>query len=359
MVRENGCAENYKPCGILVTIGNILCIDEEYDCPINEMIVDLSSKKNKYLALNYEMGELSNSLYNYRLYYTNRNINGNSSIILIKTEDDEEKPKFITYDSLIIDTDVMEEVFGKLKLNENNNSYYNSDDVDLLLRIGLKLINLEALADLSKAFANDIAEQNKKNVKKFKEFIMENYINTKENNDIYYNHIGDNFYVKNYIGFKSKEDINKFMNFDFNIYKKIFPNRLSAILAACSSFMLFLIISILTSISPYAQKNDKAFYLTVNFSSMHFIISLGFLIYSSVIYIQVYKSNTIKILKTIQSDELINKFINEFISQFEKTKLILSTIVILSSSFLLNLVGLIMLCISRRDIDSDDYDISF
>ena len=92
---------------------------------------------------------------------------------------------------------------------------------------------------------------------------------------------------------------------------------------------------------------------------MHFIISLGFLIYSSVIYIQVYKSNTIKILKTIQSDELINKFINEFISQFEKTKLILSTIVILSSSFLLNLVGLIMLCISRSDIDSDDYDISF
>lgn len=56
LVRENGCAENYKPCGILDTIGNILCIDEEYDCPINEMIVDLSSKKNKYLALNYEMG---------------------------------------------------------------------------------------------------------------------------------------------------------------------------------------------------------------------------------------------------------------------------------------------------------------
>ena len=233
------------------------------------------------------------------MYYTNRNINGNSSIILIKTEDDEEKPKFITYDSLIIDTDVMEEVFGKLKLNENNNSYYYSDNVDLLLRIGLKLINLEALADLSKAFANDIAEQNKKNVQKFKEYIMENYINTKENNDIYYNHIGDNFYVKNYIGFKSKEDINKFMNFDFNIYKKIFPNRLSAILAACSSSMLFLIISILTFISPYVQKNDKAFYLTVNFSSMHFIISLGFLFYSSVIYIQVYKSNTIKILKTI------------------------------------------------------------
>ena len=37
LVRENGCAENYKPCGILDTIGNILCIDETFDCPINQL----------------------------------------------------------------------------------------------------------------------------------------------------------------------------------------------------------------------------------------------------------------------------------------------------------------------------------
>lgn len=361
LVTENGCAENYRPCGILDTIGNTLCIDEEYDCPINEMIVDLSSKKNKYLALDFEIGELTNSLYNYRLYYTNKNINGNSTIILIKTEDDEEKPKFITYDSIIIDTDAMKEVFGNMKFNENNNSYSNSDDVDLLLKVGLKLINLEVISELSKSFANNIAEQNKKIVQKYKEYIMKNYIDIEENYDIYFNHIGDNFYVKNYIGFKSKEDINKFMNFDFNIYKKVFPNRLSAIFAACSSLMLLLILILLSFIIQYLQRSNsnRFFYLTVNFSSIHFIISLGFLIYSSVIYIQVYKNNKIKILKTIQSDELINKFIKEFISKFQNTKLILSSIAILSSSFLLNIIGLIILYIFIRDIDSDDSSISF
>ena len=171
LVTENGCAENYRPCGILDTIGNTLCIDEEYNCPINEMIVDLSSKKNKYLALDFEIGELTNSLYNYRLYYTNKNINGNSSIILIKTEDDEEKPKFITYDSIIIDTDAMKEVFGNMKFNENNNSYSNSDDVDLLLKVGLKLINLEVILELSKSFANNIAEQKKKLFKNIKNIL--------------------------------------------------------------------------------------------------------------------------------------------------------------------------------------------
>ena len=356
-MKENGCAENYRPCGILDTIGNTLCIDEEYDCPINEMIIDLSSKRGKYLALGYEIGELTNSLYNYRLYYSNNNINGNSSIILIKTEDDEEKPKFIAYDSIVVDTDAMKEVFGNVKFN--NDSFSNSEDAELLLKIGLKLVNLDEIEDLSKLFANNIAEQNKKIFQEYKEYIMKKYIDTEENYDIYYNHIGDNFYVKNYIGFKSKEDIDKFMKFDFNIYKKVFPNRLSAIFAATSSSMLVIILFLLSFIFKILQRHPRAIYFIINCSLIHFMISLGFLIYSSIVYVQVYKNNEIYILKTIQSDELINNFINEFISQFNNTKLILISIVLLSSSFFLNLIGLIMICISIRDTDSDDSNISF
>ena len=107
-----------------------------------------------------------------------------------------------------------------MKINENNNSYSNSDDNEILLKVRLKFLNLDIIFDLSKSFANNIEEQNKKIIQQYKEYIKRTYINVEENNDIYYNHIGDNFYVKNYIGFKSKEDINKFMNFDFDIYKK-------------------------------------------------------------------------------------------------------------------------------------------
>ena len=60
----------------------------------------------------------TNSLYNYRLYYTNNNINGNCSIILIKTADYKEKPKFITYDSIILDTDAKKEVLGNMEIRK-------------------------------------------------------------------------------------------------------------------------------------------------------------------------------------------------------------------------------------------------
>ena len=149
------------------------------------------------------------------------------------------------------------------------------------------------------------------------------------------------------------------MNFDFDIYKKVFPNRLSAIFALCFSLMLFIMLVGFSFAIQYIQSNSKAFIFTINCSLMHLFISLGFIIYSCVVYIQVYKNKKIEILKTIQSDELINNFINEFISKFENTKLILSSIVIFSSSFLLNLLGSIMLCISLRDTDYNDSSISF
>ena len=69
-----------------------------------------------------------------------------------------------------------------------------------------------------------LREYNKR-VERFQNFFKKkNEILDEKNNDIYYEHIGDNFYSKNYIGFKSVQDIDKFLRFDYEIYKKIFPN---------------------------------------------------------------------------------------------------------------------------------------
>ena len=59
-----------------------------------------------------------------------------------------------------------------------------------------------------------------------------------ENIDIYFNHIGDNFYVKNYIGFKKVEDINKFLKFDYSIYKKKFPNATASKFALADAIII-------------------------------------------------------------------------------------------------------------------------
>ena len=37
---KNECINNYKPCGILDTYGNVLCIDEYIPCPINKIKID-------------------------------------------------------------------------------------------------------------------------------------------------------------------------------------------------------------------------------------------------------------------------------------------------------------------------------
>ena len=48
LIIDGKCKEGYKKCGILDTIGNILCIDNNFDCPINKLIVDLHANKNNY-----------------------------------------------------------------------------------------------------------------------------------------------------------------------------------------------------------------------------------------------------------------------------------------------------------------------
>ena len=70
-------------------------------------------------------------------------------------------------------------------------------------------------------------------IKEFEKFIKEKIaILDEKNNDIYFEHIGDNYYTKNYIGFRNVEDIDKFLRFDFSIYKKIFPSFLVSEIAS-------------------------------------------------------------------------------------------------------------------------------
>ena len=64
-------------------------------------------------------------------------------------------------------------------------------------------------------------------IKEFEKFIKEKIaILDEKNNDIYFEHIGDNYYTKNYIDFRNVEDIDKFLRFDFSFYKPFSDRRL-------------------------------------------------------------------------------------------------------------------------------------
>ena len=101
LTKESGCKDGYRQCGILDTVGNKLCIDNTYPCPINNIKTDLTFKKNDYLNNGYNYASLKKMSYNYHLYYSNDLILGNATISMVKAY---YKPKYITYNNFILDS---------------------------------------------------------------------------------------------------------------------------------------------------------------------------------------------------------------------------------------------------------------
>ena len=98
--KKETCEKKYKKCGILDTYGNKMCIPNEDECPINEIIVDSESKYNDYLSQGYQKAFLENLTEGYSIYYKNTKIN-NQIIVKIKFSDS--IPRYIDRDNLIFD----------------------------------------------------------------------------------------------------------------------------------------------------------------------------------------------------------------------------------------------------------------
>ena len=82
------------------TLKNLLCIDRNYPCPINNLVADYSSKSNSYLNDGYQIvSNISYLSYNYYLYYSNTKSYGNAVIMLVKTIN---RPLYIDYNNLLI-----------------------------------------------------------------------------------------------------------------------------------------------------------------------------------------------------------------------------------------------------------------
>ena len=359
--KKTGCGPNYKQCGILDTVGNILCIEDYLECPINKMKVDYYIKTEEYLNNGYSTTRLSNITDNFRFFYSNDFIEGNAVTIIIK---DLDESKYITMNNFLIDLELFEDIFGSLKVLEDldlsdildddnkdkNDNEKDNDDEDEEIKIVQLLFDdeKETGSDFSGAkvlFKFFFGTYDKK-IEKPKKYVEKKLSEEEdENTDIYFNPIGDFFYIKNYIGFDNVEDLNKFMKFDYDIVKKAFPTFTTAVLAlVCAIIISLLIIALFI----FTLKNRENYYFRIN--KVLLIIqcvfvygsAIGFFIYSLVIYKQVNKNEKLEELKSIKSDKFIENFINEFISKCQESTLIISTIIICIISFILNLISVII-----------------
>ena len=375
---KNGCISGYRPCGILDTYGNVLCIDEFVDCPVNKIKADHLNKENQYLSKNYKSITLSKMSNNYKIFYSNENTEGNVVVLIIQTKGD---PKYITKSNFVLDSEAYEEVFGDGELlkqiadvfgvnEDEEKKYEEEDDEDQVTKLFQKLIgdddedddgdddiDLIGEAELyikgAKLLITVLNHQYNKMIEKFEKFVEEKLeILDDENNDLFFNHIGDTFYSKNYIGFKSVEDINKFIKFDFSIYKNAFPSFqsiaycLAGIILICFLILLFLCCLLLGTNYNYLLSNKLSLLF---FSAIFYAIDLGFFIYALVAYSKVNKNKNLGELESIKSDEFINGIIEEFVNECRKNGLIISTIVITIISLIIDIIAMILYFKSKSD----------
>ena len=358
---KNQCISGYKPCGILDTYGNVLCYDEFLDCPINRIKVDHINKAFQYSSQNYRSISLTNIPDNHKLFYSNNYDEGNVVTIIIKTKDE---PKYLTNSNFILDSEVYKEIFGDQEflnsiadifgLRDDEKEKDDDEDVaDKIITI-FKVIN-EVGEDLdyadialkgAKLLYTILTYEYNKIVEKFDKYVKEQIEILDEGNiDTFFDHIGNNIYTKNYIGFKSVDDINKFMRFDYNIYKKKFPSF------EASKFALvgLVFMSVMTLIPIYilftGSKEDCFFlrlYYIIPQCVFFYGFSLGFLIYALVVFINVNKNKKLDELKSIKSDEFINSIIDDFVSECKKNALIIATFIINSISIIIHIIAMIL-----------------
>ena len=88
----------YKKYGLLDILGNIMCIPENEECPINEVIVDYDFKYDEYISKGYKVAFLERLSSGYNLYYTNKAINNK---IVAKLDFFDTYPKYITEDNFM------------------------------------------------------------------------------------------------------------------------------------------------------------------------------------------------------------------------------------------------------------------
>lgn len=206
---KTNCESNFKKCGILDTYGNIMCIEENEPCPVNEIIIDLVDKYEEYMNKGFKFTKISKIPKNYYLYYTNKSIDKEIIVSLIYSE---ENPKYIKEDNLIFDYEKYWKYLSDTTTKSGNSftyvSFGNGGGGSGIGGGGGYWRNLEEI------YGNE--KINKYFYKKMSE---------DKNIDKYYKKIYKNLYIKNYIGFESHEQMDFFMNYDFRtLFFKCFPN---------------------------------------------------------------------------------------------------------------------------------------
>jgi len=344
---KSECEINYKKCGILDSMNNIMCIPNSEICPLNEIKTSLNENSNIYETGNY---------FDYDLFYTNQNIN-NRIITNITISD--EQPKYITVDNFIFDDKTYYDEKIDLSVSGYHGSGSSFDDGGgggggsggggggIGDGYG-GWRNLLSILDVD--YGNSDQEL----------YILEKF-NETINVDLHYQKIDNNLYYRNYIGFENNEQMEEFINTDFwNNYRVKFPNIYLIIVGFISTLplmgiIIFAIVRLNYQDRPYSRPPDRCCVICSKITVI-FFYSFFFLLYYIICLIKYCDLHEAKIncnsLKKIKSEIIIEDFIKSFCSEYNfKNKFYITEIVLLTISGFIFIIGWILHIIIQRAID--------
>ena len=352
------CEADYKKCGILDTIGNIMCIPKEDECPINDVIVELKSNYDLYLSQGYQIAYFDKLDQNYALYYTNTAIDKE---ILVKLTFSNVIPRYITENNFIFDKAKYDSFFPKSTGYKGSGfggggsggfgggggggyggggggGFGGGGGSGGGAGVGSGGGGFRNLADGLNLYGDKIISKYMK--KKFEEEI---------NIDKSYKKIHYNLYVGNYIGFGDINSMNNYKNIDlYESYFTVFIN-LTANIFCYLSIVVLLILSIYSSIRyQHKDKRNEGFDPCAVLRAKlliiipYLMVFIGYFCYIIYAYINFYKENKPEKLIKIKVDPFIKELLNTIYGRRIKTSLLFVIIVLFVSSLLLFLLAWIL-----------------
>ena len=312
-----------------------MCIPEDDKCPINDIVVDLKTKKDDYIDRGYEVGYLENLDFNNYLYY--RNIETENKIV-VKLNKEENTPKYIHEGNFKFDNKTYEDYIM-------DSSDYGTDDdevysyfIDINYKINKK-------KKLRKLIAN-----NEYGDEEITSYILQRF-NESINIDKTFTKISDNLFAGNYIGFKDSSHLKDYTNFElYNLYFIIFPNYTSYIfcffgLIIVGVFALSQLWLIILNIRDDDSENKKSFCWIFIPYLIFFIGYFSYILYE---YFNIYKNRRPSDLTKVKADPFLEDLLKEIQDRHMDEKLILVIIIMFSCSIGISLITLIIQFILER-----------
>jgi len=299
---NNICEKGYKPCGILDTMNNILCLPKKYNCPLNDIIIS-KNKNSSLIDYGYDEIILNDSFFIY--LYTKENI---ERPIIITNFISFDKPWNHEYQQIL---QYDKSQLSKLPLKRRIKVF---DDYDIYMNI-VPFLNFNNIS------LNDILTWEKDN-NDLKSILN---IMDEEQSKYYF------LFHKNYIGFKNYEELLNFKklfkesnykdNLLYKTSKSLIPNIFTFVFTLI--FLIFIIPFSLSFIFIDLEifSNPIFFYLYSGFSLVYFIIYIT--LYS------IYKTKLKKIKFTFDSQ--IQNILNLYLKR-NKAKLYDTAIICISLS---------------------------